>query len=276
MPALQQHVGHPQRLQRGQAGAHAGFIDGLCDAQQPGGFLQVGGQQAHLRQQHRADPLQVAFIHQALVCAGRHHGVKYHEGWAMTGQHLGNRLGNPGIGHHADLHGGHRHVLEHGFQLRLHQLRRQRRDHAHRLRVLRHHGRHHRHAIGTQRPEGLQVGLDASPAGRIGAGDGKRVGGDGGRRAGRGGRGRGGGHGGMSGKKKETREEERKTREEERKTRAERRTCGVAPSSAMRRQGQGMKGAQPAGPQGYPDDALSAGILKDRVVGFRSSRIPTG
>ena len=202
MPALQQHVGHTQRLQRGQAGAHAGFIGGLRDAQQPGGFLQVGRQQAHLWQQHRADPLQVAFIHQALVCAGRHHGVKYHEGRAMAGQHLGNRLGNLGVGHHADLHGGHRHVLEHGFQLRLHQLRRQRRDHVHGLRVLRHHGRHHRHAIGAQRPECLQVGLDAGPTGRISPGDGQHVGGGSGRGAGRGCR--GGGHGGMSGRRKGT------------------------------------------------------------------------
>ena len=200
MPALQQHVGHAQRLQCGQAGAHAGFIDGLRNVQQSGGFLQVGGQQAHLRQQRGADPLQVAFIHQALVGAGCHHGVEYHEGWAMTGQHLGNRLGNLGVGYHADLHGRHRHVLEHGLQLCLHQLRRQRRDHAHGLCVLRHQGRHHRHAIGTQRPEGLQVGLDAGPAGRIGPGDGQHVGGSSGRGAGHGCR--GGGHGGMSGRRK--------------------------------------------------------------------------
>ena len=264
MPALQQHVGHPQRLQRRQAGAHAGFIDGLSDAQQPGGFLQVGGQQTHLRQQHGADPFQVAFIHQALVGAGSHHGIKYHEGRAMTGQYLGNRLGNPGIGHHADLHGGHRHVLEHGFQLRPYQLRRQRRDHAHRLRVLRHHGRHHRHAIGAQRPERLQVGLDPGPAGRIGTGDGEHVGGDGGLWAGRGGR--GGRHGGMSGRRKGKWVAERGGRAL---------WCCHPRRGSWGRCREGRRHGLSV-PQGYLDGASPGGILKDILVGFRSSRIPTG
>src|SRR5690606_23057413 len=64
-------------------------------------------------------------------------------------------------------------VVEQGVDLRAEEVRRRVVDRRHAARVLRGERRDHADAVGSQRHEGLQVGLDAGAAARVRAGDGK-------------------------------------------------------------------------------------------------------
>ena len=176
VPALEQHMRHPQPMQGRQTGMHRRQIGRSVDAQQQPGLAQVRRQQRHLRQQPRPDQRHIILIHQPPVRAGDHHRIEDHERRTRLRQPLGNHPGNAGIGHHADLHRRHRHVLEDRIQLRAHQRRIHRRHLPHRLRVLGDHRRDDGHPVGSQRTEHLQVRLDAGTTRRVGAGNRQQVG----------------------------------------------------------------------------------------------------
>ena len=175
MPAFEQHGlrAHGQQLV-GCRWQIRGVFQGA--AQQPGGFVQIGGDQVgarkHLAHQHRHRFLG----NQAVAAGGHHHRVEHHMGGLVMRDGPGHHLGHLGGVQHANFDGVGADVVEHRLNLRLQKRRWHGMDVLHAQRVLRGQGRDRAHPVAAQRGKGFQVGLDAGAAAAVGPGNGQNTG----------------------------------------------------------------------------------------------------
>ena len=112
---------------------------------------------------------------QRIAAFRQHDGIQHHVGHPVARQPLGHGFHNIGLRQHADFGGIDTHIAEHRVELRGHKIRFDAIDRLHAAGILRHQGGDHRAAIGPQRGEGFQIGLDTGPTAGIGAGDGQGV-----------------------------------------------------------------------------------------------------
>jgi hypothetical protein len=170
----------PGRWQRPRRLAHGRQIGRRRSTQQGGRLRQIRRQYGGQRQQFLAQTLHRRVGQQRGATLGHHHRVDHQHRRAPATQAVGDRSHHVGAAEHAELDGIDADVGEHGVDLRRHERRRQRFDGADAAGVLRRQAAQGRHAVNAQRGKGLQVGLDAGAAGRIGTGDAQDVGDGGG------------------------------------------------------------------------------------------------
>ena len=142
---------------------------------QSGRFRQVWSDQRHLRQQSLTQGLHRRGRQQRIAAFRQHDGIQHHIGHPVARQPLGHGFHNIGLRQHADFGGIDAHIAEYRIELRRHKVRFNTIDRLHAAGILRHQGGDRRAAIGSQRGEGFQIGLDTGPAAGIGAGDGQGV-----------------------------------------------------------------------------------------------------
>jgi hypothetical protein len=176
MAALHEHRLRAERAQCLALLDHRGFVGSRRDAQQRRGLGQVRRDDARKRQQFFAQRRNGFGREQRMVALRDHHSVEHDALRPMAAQRLGDGAHDIRVGEHADLHGIDADIVENGVELCRDERRIGRVDGRDAARVLRGECGDDARAVGAERRERLEVGLDARAAARIGAGDREDVG----------------------------------------------------------------------------------------------------
>ncbi len=171
--ALDEHGLGAEPLQLLGLGAHLLLAPCLVRPEETRRLGQVRGDDDGARDQ---DPLQARdrlLIEQNRAGRGDHHRIEHHEDAGEALQSLGDGLDDRRRRQHADLDRADLKVGRNGLHLRDHETRRHDMHALDAQRVLGSERGDRGRAVNAERGEGLEVGLDAGPAPRIGARDGE-------------------------------------------------------------------------------------------------------
>ncbi len=176
MPTLEQHPLRAEPVQFMDRPPHVGERRRRGSTEQYTGLGKIRCDHTCHRDEHRAQCRNRIFPQQMMAALRHHHRIQHDVAHPMMPQTLCDRRGNLRCRHHADLNRIDPHVGEYRVDLFGDESRVDGLKGSHTLRVLRRQRGDNRHAIGTERGECLQVGLDAGAAAWIRAGDGKDIG----------------------------------------------------------------------------------------------------
>ena len=176
---LDQHGPGTAAMQRFGSRSHGVLVLGDREVGEARGFRQVRRDDGRQRQQMLAQSLHDVGVTEAIAARRHQDRVEHHRNPGMEGEPRRHDTGDLARRQHADLHGRDVDVGEDGVDLGREERGRGHVDGRDAAGVLGRQRGQGRHAVAAERREGLEVGLDAGAAARVGACNGKDVGGHG-------------------------------------------------------------------------------------------------
>ena len=176
MPTLEQHPLRAKPMQVAQRSLHVGKRRRRGCANQYARLRQIRRDHPRYRHERITQRSDRVFAQQMMTALRHHHRIEHDVAHNVMSQPVRDRRRNLRGRHHADLHRVHAHIGEDRIDLLGDKCRIDRLERSHALRVLRRQRGDHRHAIGAEGRERLQVGLNAGTPTGIRTRDGKDVG----------------------------------------------------------------------------------------------------